>query len=127
MAIFRSKIKTEQIVQALVEDTPPGSATVVTWDTGITTIGVRDARAITLYGKAVAANLSIQLQGRLKLNGTEGDWVDLGSAHTVTAGTSDLIEVATSTGFRGCSEFQVLWNATGGGATSQVGITINGD
>lgn len=126
MAVFLSKIKTEALVHAIVTGTPPGTATAVTWDTGVTSFGVRDARAITIYGKAVTADLTILVQGRLSTGGVVGDWVDLGSATTITAASSDFVEIATSTGFRGCSEFQVLWNATGGGATSQVGIAISG-
>jgi hypothetical protein len=111
-------------IQGIVIGTPPGSAAAVEWEPGNSIIQCNDVRAVGYYVSAVSANITLQPQGRLSVGGVTGAWVNLGSAVTGTAGTPAAAMLAGNTGFEAYNEFRFLWNATSGGATSAVGITV---
>lgn len=88
---------------------------------GITDIPCGFASTITVWAKAVTANLTVKLYGKIE----GGDYVQIGSTITQTAGTSGFTAFTfTDDLVSGCTSCKVAWNATGGGATSQVGVVL---
>lgn len=106
------------------EGTPPSSEEQVTTlgDEGVIYAG-HQINA-TIYGKAVTADCTIVLYGRIKVEDVVGDWVEIKSV-TVTAGTSSFTQVGLADFVDGPNQFKLQWSATGGGATSQCGLSLS--
>lgn len=79
---------------------------------------------VGVYVKAVTAQVTAKLYGRVKDADVTGDWIQIGSDITQAAGGSSMTRFAASDNVALFNEFKVHWNATGGGATSQLGITL---